>query len=333
MNLRTRSLLSAFLGSMLVFASPANSNDISNSVFEGDIIADYDTISGVYDKETVKALEAQGVIHKDEASFQGSSPEFELWNDELKNELYVIRAYIDPEYDSDQYIAIKRALKKIAKKTGVFQFYFPPNPPDGKDFLHFKGITSGMCASYVGKKKNLARFGQPIYLDAACISVGIIQHETMHALGFWHEQARPDRDSYVSVNMGNVLSGKEVNFAKQNSINSLGAPYDYDSVMHYPSTAFSKNGQSTIEAPLTHYIGQRNGISAGDKLQMRLLYQCKNKRVRTYPEFQAEKCNSNDCKCGEGWRGCTASDQCKTGLTCQSGRCMRPSQPAWDYGA
>ncbi len=71
----------------------------------------------------------------------------------------------------------------------------------------------------------------------------------MHAIGFIHEQSRPDRDRYVTVNWQNIQSGiRNDNFRSYSStiINTLNTAYDYRSVMHYGKYYFSKNGQPTL---------------------------------------------------------------------------------------
>lgn len=48
---------------------------------------------------------------------------------------------------------------------------------------------------------------QDLSLADPCQRVGIIEHEFMHALGFWHEQSRVDRDEYVTVRWENIARG------------------------------------------------------------------------------------------------------------------------------
>lgn len=54
-----------------------------------------------------------------------------------------------------------------------------------------------------------------INLDRAsgCLNEAIIQHETLHSLGFFHEHNRPDRDDFVKINFDNApesLQGKSL---------------------------------------------------------------------------------------------------------------------------
>ena len=72
------------------------------------------------------------------------------------------------------------------------------------------------------------------------------------------------------------------NFDKYSTgiIDSLGTPYDYDSLMHYGSKAFSKNGGYTIRTKNKKdqgRIGQRRGFSAMDIKQINLMYKCHGK--------------------------------------------------------
>ena len=51
----------------------------------------------------------------------------------------------------------------------------------------------------------------------------------MHASGFFHEQSRTDRDTYVRIALENVQDDREGNFASYSAsqITAFGEPYDY----------------------------------------------------------------------------------------------------------
>jgi hypothetical protein len=135
------------------------------------------------------------------------------------------------------------------------------------NWVHF--VDEGGCWSYVGMRG----WGeQKISISAGC-PLGSVIHEIGHAVGLWHEQSREDRDLFVTIHWENILEGREHNFAQHISDgDDLGA-YDYDSIMHYPRWAFSKNGQDTI-SPVdpNAQIGQRNGLSPGDIAAVGMMY-------------------------------------------------------------
>ncbi|KAL1485289.1 hypothetical protein MTO96_032051 [Rhipicephalus appendiculatus] len=74
---------------------------------------------------------------------------------------------------------------------------------------------------------------------------GTITHELMHAIGFFHEHSRPDRDKYIDVFLENVKPGFEGQFTKVNIPKSrLITDFDYKSIMLYGSTAFAIDKES-----------------------------------------------------------------------------------------
>lgn len=59
------------------------------------------------------------------------------------------------------------------------------------------------CFSSVGKQSD----GQILSLGPGCDHKAVIEHELLHALGFYHEQSRTDRDDYVNIWLDQVKPG------------------------------------------------------------------------------------------------------------------------------
>ena len=70
----------------------------------------------------------------------------------------------------------------------------------------------------------------------------------------------------------------EYNFNKhsKHTIDSLGTPYDFESMMHYGSTAFGEGRQTiqTIKSEKQGLIGQRKGFNHIDIKQINKMYCC-----------------------------------------------------------
>lgn len=84
-----------------------------------------------------------------------------------------------------------------------------------------------------------------------------------------------------------LILGQEYNFNKltEDEVNSLGLPYDYDSIMHYARNTFSKGIYLDTILPVEvpgqkrPEIGQRIKLSEGDIAQANLLYKCASKFI------------------------------------------------------
>lgn len=148
-------------------------------------------------------------------------------------------------------------------------------PYEGEASYIFFRKESG-CWSMVGDLKN----GQNLSIGAGCDYKAIVEHEILHALGFYHEQSRMDRDDYVTIWWDEILTGREHNFNKYDDsyITDLNTPYDYESVMHYAPFSFNKNASiPTITTKIPAFndiIGQRLDFSAIDLERLNRMYNC-----------------------------------------------------------
>lgn len=141
------------------------------------------------------------------------------------------------------------------------------------DYLTYVFVESDeICGqSFVGQLGGK----QEIEIATDCVDRETVQHETMHALGFWHEQSRPDRDDFIRILWANV----KPDYLEQFDVMPVEADgvgdYDFASIMHYRRDAFSVNGRDTIQADTEAHnalIGNSTEASPQDVLAIQSVY-------------------------------------------------------------
>ncbi|KAL7057714.1 hypothetical protein AAHC03_016359 [Spirometra sp. Aus1] len=168
-------------------------------------------------------------------------------------------------------------LKAMRTWENVTCIKFVEREPQHLSYLNFTIKACG-CCSFVGRQNE--RMSQTISIGPGCQTHGIVLHELGHALGFWHEQSRADRDAFVEIFEERISPSWFHNFQRMdnNAVDSMGEPYDYESIMHYPTGAFAKAGENETMRPTQCCprppIGQRIKLSRSDIRQANMLYRC-----------------------------------------------------------
>ncbi|XP_055349654.1 astacin-like metalloendopeptidase [Paramacrobiotus metropolitanus] len=200
---------------------------------------------------------------------------------------------IAPDFDAEAQHLIRTALLAIENAThGCVRFIKREHEKEFISIQHKPG-----CAADVGRTP---RRITKVILGGNCLSPRTIIHEIFHALGFYHEHSRPDRDTYVTVNAAPSNIERNVDLRNFNILPDMpvfNLPYDYDSIMHYAPSDFAANPNDPNGAVImpkvngSLKIGKRDQLSVLDIARLKVAYGCLDANLgpirKTFP---------NNCK-------------------------------------
>ena len=119
-------------------------------------------------------------------------------NEYKNDEISILRVYLGLQNRKLSNCCSNQNSKPICSNHSCFaSFYFKSS------MLEFC-----RCQSDIGKK---SRGKQLVGLGNRCLEKGIVMHELLHTLGFFHEQSRADRDNYVNIHRDNIKAGEMQN--------------------------------------------------------------------------------------------------------------------------
>jgi hypothetical protein len=166
-----------------------------------------------------------------------------------------------------RYNAVYTAIARLINETHIdFQLV---SSSSSANRIIFTNAIFGASSSPVGMQGG-AQYVR-LTLDA---DVTTIMHEILHAAGFWHEQSRTDRGSYIDINWICIEPGREHNFESHTGLSNVS--YDTHSIMHYRSTAFVRDDIAgctwTIRRENGTMIPRNTSLSSKDVDSINLWY-------------------------------------------------------------
>ncbi|APJ04271.1 M12 family metallopeptidase [Silvanigrella aquatica] len=187
-------------------------------------------------------------VHSDNSMpWSSPIPQSQLWP-----EGKVYYKLFPGHYTFEQELKIKEAMQ-ILEGIADIQF-IPATTKEGNNHILIKRLSEHNeefgCFAQVGRVPPNSPYPHPVGLGSACVNDrGTILHELLHVLGFFHEQSREDRDSYVTLlseNHGRSLIENHNYFLYNKHNNTRFTSFDFASIMLYHPYANSINNLPTL---------------------------------------------------------------------------------------
>ncbi|XP_055610976.1 hatching enzyme 1.2-like [Uranotaenia lowii] len=158
------------------------------------------------------------------------------------------------------------------------------------DAQYIKIVNSNAgCYSYVGRSTNNQYNLINLQTPSCLYSVGTPVHEMMHAIGFYHEFTRPDRDDWITINRSALVPEYQTdqffnaNWGKvdANEVDLYNITYNYGSVMHYSKYAGAASAEYPVmdnKQPWDGDFGNEQGFAQTDIDSINIRYKCAQRK-------------------------------------------------------
>jgi len=244
----------------------------------------------------MEELEAKGAKHEKlkETKLGLSKLKYHWPNGEVP---YVISA----DFSSEERAIIAQGITHIHDNSCV-RFIARDGEEDYVDIITGSGGCYAIIPYYTGRGRCEVGLEQ-----GGCVTMKIVVHELLHALGIKHEQSRPDRDDHITMVWSNIVASGGGQFFKDVwegtdpstlpaecddtdaadgkdysncvsgwEVDACGFGYDYTSVMHYRLNSFAIDSSQNVMIPIDTSVTAAGNteLSDLDKKKLQCMYNC-----------------------------------------------------------